>query len=85
MEANTLAQFYKQVGFHEIQPLAADYEEFLKYGQGKSDAAAVKKTDAGAEPDVEKAAEAAVSRVSGYSNHLEPKKAPACKRCSTRF
>ena len=58
MEANTLAQFYKQVGFHEIQPLTADFEEFLKYGQGKSDAAAVKKTDAGAELDVEKADEA---------------------------
>ena len=58
MEANTLAQFYKQVGFHEIQPLAADHEEFLKYGQGKSDAAAVKRTDAGAELDVEKADEA---------------------------
>ena len=58
MEANTLAQFYKQVGFHEIQPLTADFEEFLKYGQGKVDAAAVKKTDAGAEPDVEKAGEA---------------------------
>ena len=26
MEANSLAQFYKQVGFHEIQPLAADHE-----------------------------------------------------------
>ena len=58
MEANTLAQFYKQVGFHEIQPLTADFEEFLKYSQGKSDAAAVKKTDAGAELDVEKADEA---------------------------
>ena len=58
MEANSLAQFYKQVGFHEIQPLAADYEDFLKYGQRKSDVAAVKKTDAGAEPDVEKADEA---------------------------
>ena len=58
MEANTLAQFYKQVGFHEIQPLTADFEEFLKYGQGKVDAAAVKKTDAGAEMDVEKADEA---------------------------
>ena len=58
MEANTLAQFYKQVGFHEIQPLTADFDKFLKYGQGKSDAAAVKKTDAGAELDVEKADEA---------------------------
>jgi len=58
MEANTLAQFYKQFGFHEIQPLTADFEEFLKYSQGKSDAAAVKKTDAGAELDVEKADEA---------------------------
>ena len=62
MEANSLAQFYKQVGFHEIQPLAADHEDFLKYGQGKSDAAAVKKTDAGAEPDVEKADEAAEAK-----------------------
>ena len=62
MEANTLAQFYKQVGFHEIQPLTADFEEFLKYGQGKVDAAAVKKTDAGAEPDVEKADEAAEAK-----------------------
>ncbi len=58
MEASTLAQYYKQVGFHEIQPLSADYEEFLKYGQVKLDAAAVKKPDAVAEPDVEKAAEA---------------------------
>ena len=58
MEANTLAQYYKQVGFHEIQPLSADYEEFLKYGQVKVETAAVKKPDAGAEPDVEKAAEA---------------------------
>ena len=58
MEANTLAQYYKQVGFHEIQPLSADYEEFLKYGQVKLETAAVKKPDAGAGPDVEKAAEA---------------------------
>ena len=62
MEANTLAQFYKQVGFHEIQPLTADFEEFLKYDQGKVDSAAVKKTDAGAEPDVEKADEAAEAK-----------------------
>ncbi len=58
MEASTLAQYYKQVGFHEIQPLSADYEEFLKYGQVKLNAEAVKKPDAVAEPDVEKAAEA---------------------------
>jgi hypothetical protein len=58
MEANTLAQFYKQVGFHEIQPLITDYEKFLNYGQVKVETAAVTKPDAGAEPDVEKAAEA---------------------------
>ena len=58
MEASTLAQYYKQVGFDEIQPLSADYEEFLKYGQVKLETAAVKKPDAGAGPDVEKAAEA---------------------------
>ncbi len=58
MEANTLAQFYKQVGFHEVQPLITDYEKFLNYGQVKVETAAVTKPDAGAETDVEKAAEA---------------------------
>jgi hypothetical protein len=57
MEANTLAQFYKQVGFHEIQPLSTDYQDFLKYGQVKFDAEAAKKPDAAAKPDVDKSTE----------------------------
>lgn len=37
MEANTLVQYYKQVGLNDIQLLSKDFEQFSEYGAPKID------------------------------------------------
>lgn len=37
LEANTLVQYYKQVGLNDIQPLADEFEKFSEYDAPKAD------------------------------------------------